>query len=122
MPSTRVLLVAVILAAVASVQGHATAPAPSAVGQCTAEYISELRNCVDFRLGRVDLRNLANERKRCCRNVCGKPRATECLCAAFKRARDVIDRANFTGEVNAVLFICGEPRFPGLACPAFTSG
>ncbi|KAE8775839.1 hypothetical protein D1007_51552 [Hordeum vulgare] len=68
MPSTRVLIVAVILAAVASVQGHATAPAPSAVGQCTAEYISELRHCVDFRLGRVDLRNLANERKRCCRN------------------------------------------------------
>ena len=114
------------LQGVASVQGQATppAPAPSAGGQCTPDYLSALGLCIDFRLGRVDLRgkNLANERERCCRNVRGKPSAAECLCIAFKRALDVPGRVDFAEDVNAVLLVCDEPQIPDLACPASTSG
>uniref|UniRef100_A0A453M9X1 Bifunctional inhibitor/plant lipid transfer protein/seed storage helical domain-containing protein n=3 Tax=Triticinae TaxID=1648030 RepID=A0A453M9X1_AEGTS len=120
------LLLAAILAAAASVQGQATppAPAPSAGGQCTPDYLSELGLCVDFRLGRVDLRgkNLADERERCCRNVRGKPSAAECLCTAFRDAPDVSDRADFADDVNVVLLVCDQPQIPDLACPASTSG
>ncbi|EMS46720.1 hypothetical protein TRIUR3_21314 [Triticum urartu] len=126
--SSRVplLLFAAILAVAASVQGQATAPAPApfAGGQCTPDYLSALGLCIDFRLGRVDLcgKNLADERERCCRNVRGKPSATECLCTAFKRAPDVPDRADFAEDVNTVLLVCDEPQIPDLACPASTSG
>ncbi|CAM0954292.1 unnamed protein product [Alopecurus aequalis] len=147
MASSGVLLLAAILAAVASVQGQVTAPAPSASmpvmtppsltptqnqttpspfdgGQCTPDYISELGSCVYYRLDRGRIRGLPPlyERERCCRNVSGKQSAAECLCAAFARDPDVPEGADFAGYVNDVLFTCNEPEIPNLVCPVSTSG
>jgi hypothetical protein len=129
MSSSRVLLLllAATLAAVASVRGQsspamAPAPPPSPVAQCTTDYLKGLGLCVDFRLGRADLRgkNLALERERCCREVRGKPSATECLCAAFGLA-GVTDPTELAGNVNAVRIVCDLSEVSGLVCPASTS-
>ncbi|KAM3299512.1 hypothetical protein ACQJBY_040817 [Aegilops geniculata] len=121
MVSSRVLLLAAILLAVASVRASgqdlppppATAPAPSACGgdHCSLDDVIKLDVCVDLQLGRMGLAN----KDRCCRQIRGMPNAADCLSVTLSRAylRVGVSIAN---EVNAVLTACGVARVFDLAC------
>ncbi|KAM3412150.1 hypothetical protein ACQJBY_003683 [Aegilops geniculata] len=121
MVSSRILLLATILLAVASVRASgqglppppATAPAPSACGgdHCSLDDVVKLDVCVDLQLGRMGLAN----KDRCCRQIRGMPNAADCLSVALSRAYLRVS-ANVADEVNAVLTACGVARVLGQAC------
>lgn len=121
MVSSRVLLLAAILLAVASVRASgqglppppATAPAPSACGgdHCSLNDIVQLGVCVDLQRGRTS----PVDKDQCCRRMRGMPKAAECLSIAFSRA-DLRFRAYIGNHVNAVLTACGMAHVLDLAC------
>ncbi|XP_073362526.1 cortical cell-delineating protein-like [Aegilops tauschii subsp. strangulata] len=121
MVSSRILLLATILLAVASVRASgqdlppppATAPAPSACGgdHCSLDDVVKLDVCVDLQLGRMGLAN----KDRCCRQIRGMPNAADCLSVAFSRA-DLRIRFNIGNHVNAVLTACGVAHVLDHAC------
>ncbi|KAF6997105.1 hypothetical protein CFC21_013357 [Triticum aestivum] len=121
MVSSRILLLAAILLAVASVRASgqdlppppATAPAPSACGgdHCSLNDVVKLDVCVDLQLGRMGLAN----KDRCCRQIRGMPNAADCLSVAFSRAYLRVS-ANIVDGVSAVLTACGMAGVFDLAC------
>ncbi|KAF6997106.1 hypothetical protein CFC21_013358 [Triticum aestivum] len=123
MVSSRILLLATILLAVASVRASgqdlppppATAPAPSACGgdHCSLDDVVKLDVCVDLQLGRMGLAN----KDRCCRQIRGMPNAADCLSVAFSRA-DLRIRFNIGNHVNAVLTACGVAHVLDHVCVA----
>ncbi|KAM3299513.1 hypothetical protein ACQJBY_040818 [Aegilops geniculata] len=121
MVSSRILLLAAILLAVASVRASgqdlppppATAPAPSACGgdHCSLDDVVKLDVCVDLQMGSMGLAN----KDRCCRQIRGMPNAADCLSVALSRAYVRVG-ASIGDEVNAVLTACGMAGVFDQAC------
>ncbi|KAF6991386.1 hypothetical protein CFC21_008472 [Triticum aestivum] len=128
MMSSRVLLLATILLAMASVRASgqglppppATAPAPSACGgdHCSLNDVVKLDVCVDLQLGRM--MGLANK-DRCCRQIHGMPNAANCLSVALSQAYVRVG-VNIAKKVDAVLIACGMGRLLDHACLAVGVG
>ncbi|KAF7044750.1 hypothetical protein CFC21_053939 [Triticum aestivum] len=107
MAPSRILLLAAILLALASVQvrgqsmppSPAMAPASSAGGgKCMLNDAAALGVCLNLQSGRISL----SEKNRCCHRIQGMQSAADCLCLAFKLAGGLVG-ANVADGVNSVL-------------------
>ncbi|KAF7099322.1 hypothetical protein CFC21_100963 [Triticum aestivum] len=122
MASSRILLLAAILLALASVQAHgqsmppspAMAPAPSAGGgKCNLNGAVSLGVCLNLQPGRTS----PSDKNRCCHRIqgMGMQRAADCLCMTFMLAGGLLG-ADVANGVNSVLGVCGMARIRNLVC------
>ncbi|XBI86842.1 hypothetical protein VPH35_094721 [Triticum aestivum] len=120
MASSRILLLAAILLALASVQAHGQSMPPSPAmasataarsGNCTLNGAVTLGVCLKLQPGRTS----PSDKNRCCPRIQGMQSAADCLCFAFMLAGGLV-ASNAADGVNSVFGVCGMARIPNLVC------
>ncbi|KAM3280606.1 hypothetical protein ACQJBY_047426 [Aegilops geniculata] len=119
MASSRILLLAAILLALASVQARgqsmppspAMAPAPATRGgNCTLNGAVALGVCLKLQPGRTS----PADKNRCCHRIQGMQSPVDCLCCGLQLGGGLV--GGIPDRVNFVLGVCGMARIPNLVC------